>query len=45
MIFGLLFSAVITLFAVPMLVYGAKGGKKNDIKIYLVQKDTKNNSE
>ena len=44
-IFGLLFSAVITLFAVPMLVYGAKGGKKNDIKIYLVQKDTKDNSE
>jgi multidrug efflux pump subunit AcrB len=31
-IFWLLFSAAITLYAVPMLVYGVKWGRKNDIK-------------
>jgi hypothetical protein len=32
-IFGLLFSAGIILLAVPMLVYGVKGGRKNDKKV------------
>ncbi len=37
-IFGLLFSAGITLLAVPMLVYGVKGGRKNDRKAEQIKK-------